>query len=80
MLTSDAYVLDLDICSWTKLAPAMTRTFGQAALNQPRINHCALAVHHAQGVLIIGAWATCMQAAQQMTSHCAQPSTTRLQP
>ncbi|KIY97378.1 hypothetical protein MNEG_10585 [Monoraphidium neglectum] len=54
LLTSDAYTLALDTCTWTKLAPNTSRAFGKAAPSQPRINHCAVAVPQAAGALVFG--------------------------
>ncbi|KAI8464627.1 MAG: hypothetical protein J3K34DRAFT_526059 [Monoraphidium minutum] len=54
LITSDAYALDLDTCTWTKLAPIASRAFGNGALSQPRINHCAVALPQGAGMLVLG--------------------------
>jgi hypothetical protein len=60
LLTSDAYTLALDTCTWTKLAPNTSRAFGKAAPSQPRINHCAVAVPQAAGALVFGELLACL--------------------
>jgi len=54
LLTSDAYSLELDTCTWTKLAPTTSRAFGQQVVGQPRINHCAVSESRSGGVLLLG--------------------------
>lgn len=44
----------MDACTWTKLAPAAARAFGNAPTGAPRFNHAAVAAPGAPSVLIMG--------------------------